>query len=73
MTIKKKAANKSTIKKANISNGQEKRKESRRKDDEMITKLQEIVLGMHKKIIHLEAKIDANNDIVSKAKDRLGL
>ena len=54
MTIKKKAANKSTIKKANISNGQEKRKESRRKDDEMITKLQEIVLGMHKKIIHLE-------------------
>ena len=73
MKIKKKAANKSTIKKANISNGQEKRKESRRKDDEMITKLQEIVLGMHKKIIHLEAKIDANNVIVSKAKDRLGL
>ena len=69
MATKKKAVKKKT----KVSNGQDKRKEARRKDDQMIIKLQEIVLGMHKKIIHLEAKIDANNVIVSKAKDRLGL
>ena len=68
MTTKKKTAKKTTI-----VNGQEKRKESRRKDDQALIKLQEIVLGMHQKIVHLEAKIDANNAIVSKAKDRLGL
>ena len=39
----------------------------------MMIKLQEIVLGMHKKLVQMEAKIDANNVVVSRAKDRLGL
>lgn len=69
MTTKKKTAKKKT----KVSNGQDKRKEARRKDDQMMIKLQEIVLGMHKKLVQMEAKIDSNNAIVSKAKDRLGL
>ena len=69
MTTKKKTAKKKTI----VSNGQDKRKETRRKDDQMMIKLQEIVLGMHKKLVQMEAKIDANNVVVSRAKDRLGL
>ena len=73
MTIKKRAANRSTVKKVNISNGQEKRKEARRKDDDTLIKLQEIVLGMHKKIIEIEARLDANNIVLTRAKQRLGL
>ena len=69
MTAKKKTAKKKTI----VSNGQDKRKEARRKDDQMIIKLQEIVLGMHKKIVNLETKIDTQNSILSRAKQRLGL
>ena len=69
MTTKKKV----TKKKTKVSNGQEKRKEARRKDDQTLIKLQEIVLGMHKKIMNLDTKIDANNVVVSRAKDRLGL
>ena len=73
MTIKKRAANRSTVKKVTISNGQEKRKEARRKDDDTLIKLQEIVLGMHKKIIEIEAKVDANNIVLTRTKQRLGL
>ena len=74
MTIKKKPANRSTIKKLHkASNGQEKRKEARRKDDDTLIKLQEIVLGMHKKIIEIEAKVDANNIVLTRTKQRLGL
>ena len=73
MTTKKRAANRSTVKKVTISNGQEKRKEARRKDDDTLIKLQEIVLGMHKKIVEIEAKVDANNSVLSKTKQRLGL
>ena len=73
MTTKKRAANRSTVKKVTISNGQEKRKEARRKDDDTLIKLQEIVLGMHKKIIEIEARLDANNIVLTRAKQRLGL
>ena len=73
MTTKKRAANRSTVKKVTISNGQEKRKEARRKDDDTLIKLQEIVLGMHKKIIEIEAKVDANNIVLTRTKQRLGL
>ena len=59
-----------TKKKNAKSNGQEKRKENRRKSDEDIVKLQEIVLGMHKKIVSLETKIDTHNNVLSKAKQR---
>ena len=54
-------------------NGEDKRKENRRKSDQDVIKLQEIVLGMHKKITELESKINTHNSIVFKAKDRLGL
>ena len=73
MTTKKRAANRSTVKKVTISNGQEKRKEARRKDDDTLIKLQEIVLGMHKKIVEIEARLDANNIVLTRAKQRLGL
>ena len=62
-----------TKKKDTKSNGQEKRKENRRKSDEDIVKLQEIVLGMHGKILELEKKLELKSSIVYKAKDRLGL
>ena len=62
-----------TKKKDTKSNGQEKRKENRRKSDEDIVKLQEIVLGMHGKILELEKKLELQSSIVYKAKDRLGL
>jgi hypothetical protein len=62
-----------TKKKSTKTNGQEKRKDNRRKTDGDIIKLQEIVLGMHGKILELEKRLELQSTIVYKAKDRLGL